>query len=302
MIIPGEIKKITQKFVGKEPMIIEPMRRNTAPAICLAAMALKREFGDGMLHIMPADHLISKDRDFIAALRFGEELAQKGYLVCYGVKPTRPETGYGYIKVGTEIDADLSSLLSTRHSCGDTVVETQSCKNIKAFQGEKFTEKPSLQRAKDYLRKNEYLWNSGIFTFRIGDILSEIKKFIPEVHNGVANYLKTKKKRYFSKIPDVSIDYGVMEKSARLCIIRGNFLWDDLGSWLALERCFEKDKNRNIFIGNAMGLEIADSIVYTYGIPVKAYGVKGLIIVVSPYGVLVCKKDRAADLKKLLKK
>lgn len=280
LIIPEQLKKITQRFIGNEHILIEPIRRNTAPAICLAAMVLKKEFGDGVLHIMPADHLITDRRNFIMALRFGEEIAKRGYLVTYGIKPTRPETGYGYINISGEI---------------------AGYKDLKAFEVRDFIEKPPLLSAKKYIKSKRYLWNSGIFTFWASDILKELEKYIPRVYYGVAKYLKTGKKSYFSKIPDVSIDYGVMEKSDRICIIRGNFLWDDVGSWLALERYFKKDDNQNIFIGDAMGLEMKDSIVYTYGMPVRVYGVKGLIIVVSPSGVLVCRKNRAPDLKKLLK-
>lgn len=280
LIIPEELKKITYKYVGRERIIIEPMRRNTAPAICLAAMVLRRDFDDGVLHIMPADHFISPGRNFIAALKFGQEHAERGYLVTYGIKPNRPETGYGYIKIGKKIG--VHHVLS-------------------AFGGEGFTEKPSLTKAKNYIRSNRYLWNSGIFSFSIRNILDEIEHFIPDVYYGVMNFLQKRKKRYFQRIADISIDYGVMEKSDKLCVVRGNFVWDDVGSWLALERYFKKDKNGNVLFGDTKGLEIADSIMYTYGVPLKAYGLKGVIVVVSPRGVLVCKKDRIQDLKKLLK-
>jgi len=280
LIVPEELKDITYEHIGRERIIVEPMRRNTAAAICLAAMVLKKKYGDGVMHIMPADHLISPRKNFIAALNFGHKLAQKGYLVTYGINPNRPETGYGYIEIGKK--------MKTLHT-------------LHAFRGAGFAEKPSLKKAKVYIKSKKYLWNSGIFSLRIKDILDEIEYFIPRVYCGVANYLKKKSKRYFQQIPDISIDYGVMEKSKKLCVVEGNFVWDDVGSWLALERYFKKDKSHNIFIGDAKGLEIEDSILYTYGMPLKAYGIKGLIIVVSPYGVLVCKKDRAQDLKKLLR-
>lgn len=280
LIIPQQLKKITMDFVGKEEFIIEPVRRNTAPAICLAAMILKKKYGDGILHVMPADHIISPKDDFVAALKLGEQFARKGYLVTYGIQPSRPETGYGYIRVGKRI--------------GDH-------QELKAYHGQGFTEKPTLVKAKKYLRTGKYLWNAGIFTFGMNAVLKEIKKFIPEVYDGVKKYLQTKNKRQFSIVPDISIDYGIMEKSNSICIVKGDFDWDDVGSWLALERYFKKDKNNNILIGNALGLEMNDSIVYTYGTPVKVYGVSGLIVVVSPFGTLVCKKDRAANLKNLLR-
>lgn len=280
LIVPEELKRLTYKHIGRARFIIEPMRRNTAPAICLAAMTLQKEYSDGILHIMPADHLINPKRSFMAALRFGEHLATRGYLVTYGINPDRPETGYGYVKIGKKI--------STRNK-------------IAAFRGEGFTEKPSLNRAKRYIRTKKYLWNSGIFTFRIKNILEEIEQFIPEVYSGVARLLETGKKRYFQRIPAISIDYGVMEKSKNLCIVKGNFMWDDVGSWLALERYFKKDSHGNIRIGDTACLETSGSIMYTNGVPLKTYGIKGLIVVVSPHGVLVCTKERAPQLKKLLK-
>lgn len=266
--------------MGKEQIIIEPMRRNTAAAICLAAVTLKHRYGDGIMHVMPADHLIYPDKNFIAALKFSRRFAEDDYLVTYGIEPDRPETGYGYIKIGNKIS---------------------SHNRLHAFQGLSFTEKPSLKKARRYLRSGDYLWNSGIFTFRINKILEEMEYFIPGVYNGINKFVKTKNKKHFRNIPDISVDYGVMEKTEKLCIIKGDFKWDDVGSWLALERYFKKDGNKNIFIGDAKGLEISNSIMYTCDSPLRVYGVKGLIIVVSPNGVLVCKKEKAPDLKKLLR-
>ncbi len=280
LLIPEELKKLIHKYIGRERTIIEPMRRNTAPAICLAAMTLQRDYDDGILHVMPADHIISTKRNFITALKFGQELAESGFLVTYGINPNRPETGYGYVRIGKKISI---------------------CNKMNAFKGEGFTEKPSLEKAKKYIKSKKYLWNSGIFTFRIKDILEEIKHFIPEVYYGVTHFIKTRKKSYFQRIPDISIDYGVMEKSKKLCIVKGNFVWDDVGSWLALERYFKKDKDGNIYIGDTKCLETSESIIYTHGVPLKVYGIEGLIVVVNPRGVLVCKKERAPDLKKLLK-
>jgi mannose-1-phosphate guanylyltransferase/mannose-6-phosphate isomerase len=279
LIIPKELKKLTVKYIGRENMLLEPFRRNTAPAICLAAMVLRREYGDGVMHVMPADHLINPGSAFISALRFGQKLAEKGQLVTYGIKPTRPETGYGYIRIGTEMG--------------------RSGKN-RAFASAGFTEKPNRVKARSYIRSRRYLWNSGIFSFSIATILDEIENFVPSVYNGVASYLERGAVNHFRRVPNISIDYGVMEKSARLCVVRGSFAWDDVGSWLALERCFHMDSKRNILIGDVRALKAEDSIIYSRGYPLRAYGVKGLIVVASPHGMLVCSKEHAQDLKKLL--
>jgi mannose-1-phosphate guanylyltransferase len=284
LIIPRQLKTITRRFATGSTIFIEPMRRNTAPAICLAAMTLERKYGDGIMHVMPADHMIRPTSLFLKALACGEDHAVKGRLITYGIKPTRPETGYGYIRVGERAGKSKPG-----------------SKAFPVYTSDGFMEKPALKRARRYLNSGKYLWNAGIFTFRISTLLGEIKQHIPAVFEGVREYMATKNIRYFARIPDVSIDCGIMEKSSKINVILGKFTWDDVGSWSALGRYFKKDARRNICIGNAMGLEMKDTYIYTYGAPVRVYGVNSLIIVASPYGTLVCKKEKAADLKKLLK-
>jgi mannose-1-phosphate guanylyltransferase/mannose-6-phosphate isomerase len=280
LIIPKELKKLTLKYVGRENIVVEPSRRNTAPAICLAAMVLRRKFGDGVMHVMPADHLIRPAAAFVSALSYGQRLAEQGHLVTYGVKPVRPETGYGYIRLGGRIG---------------------EYRKNESFRADGFREKPNVVTAKRYVRSKRYLWNSGIFSFSIDTILTELKRFVPPVYTGVERFVAQRKLAYFRRVPDISIDYGVMEKSSRLCVVQGRFEWDDVGSWLALERCFPTDKDKNIRLGDVRGIGIKNSIMYSREVPLRAYDVEGLIVVVSQQGVLVCKKDRAQELKKLLK-
>ncbi len=279
LVIPDELKTLTKRFVGNENLIIEPARKNTAPAICLSAMLLKEKYNDGIIHIMPADHIIKDNKKFIECLSYGETMAENGFLVTYGIIPDRPETGYGYIKIGDVIKKE---------------------NGITGFYGEGFTEKPSIKKAREYIKSKNYLWNSGIFTYRINTVLDEIKKFAPDVYNGVRDYLKFKDKIYFEKISGISIDYAIMEKSKKICVIKSNFGWDDVGTWLALERYFKKDKNDNIFLGDILGLETSDTIGYTNNIPIRVFGIKGLVVVANNKGVLVCKKERAPELKKLI--
>jgi mannose-1-phosphate guanylyltransferase len=132
-------------------------------------------------------------------------------------------------------------------------------------------------------------------------MLEEIQRFVPEIYKGVEKFVTRGKMSYFRRVPDISIDYGVMEKSSRLCVVEGDFQWDDVGSWLALDRYFGKDREVNILIGNARGIGLRDSIMYSQEVPLRAYDIEGLIIVVSKHGVLVCKKERAQELKKLFK-
>jgi mannose-1-phosphate guanylyltransferase len=238
-VIPRTLQKLTRRFLGKEQIFIEPVGRNTAPAICMAAQTLMKKYGDGIMHVMPADHIISPDKTFVADLHFGAKFAYKGYLVTYGIMPNRPETGYGYVRIST--------MLAQR-------------RRQKAFISAGFIEKPSSIKAKEYLKSKKYLWNSGIFTFRIKTILNEMERYTPAIYHGVEKYLSTKHKKYFEGVPNISIDYGVMEKSQNLCIIKARFVWDDVGSWLALERYFKKDRKGNIMLGNTKGLEISNCV------------------------------------------
>lgn len=280
LIVPEQLRKITRAHVGKTRIIVEPERRNTAAAICLAAFHLRKRYGDGIMHVMPADHLITPGTDFLRALKVGQRLARTGCLVTYGITPERPETGYGYVRTGRKISTGNAASV---------------------YQGLSFTEKPTRARARRYLKSGKYFWNSGIFTFGVQTILCEMKRRIPRVYQGVQEYSTTGKSKHFKRIPDISIDYGVMEKSDKFCIVKGNFKWDDVGSWLALARYFKKDDHGNIHIGNVKGLAIYNSIMYTSDTPLRVYGADNLIIVVSPHGVLVCSKDKAPDLKNLFK-
>ncbi len=280
LIIPKELKALTRKYVGRENIAVEPVRRNTAPAICLAGMILRKKFDSGVMHVMPADHLIRPRKAFIGALMYGQRLAEDGYLVTYGIRPDRPETGYGYVKLGRRMGTHGGN---------------------KSYAGAGFTEKPNLTRARQYVRSRRFLWNSGIFSFSMDTILGEIKGYVPDVYRGVEKFLAHRKVRHFERVPDISINYGVKEKSRRLCVVEGNFGWDDVGSWMALERYFKKDGKRNVLVGDARGVQIEDSIMFSRDVPLRAYDVKGLIVIVSQHGVLVCKKERAQDLKKLFK-
>jgi mannose-1-phosphate guanylyltransferase len=280
LVIPQHLKRIARDYATGKNIIIEPEQRNTAAAICLAALHVQKHHGPAsIIHVMPADHLIRPRKAFQKTLLFSHSLCRQGYCVTYGITPSRPETGYGYIKTGASLGIKG---------------------RLQAFKGLAFTEKPTRRTAQRYLRSKKYLWNSGIFSFRVSTILEEMKTHAPRVYQGVSRYFTTKQKDHFKRVPNTSIDYAVMEHSDRLCIVQGIFSWDDVGSWLALERYFSKGVSGNILKGNIKGLAMQDSIIYTSDIPCRVYGIKGLIIVVSPDGVLVCSKDHAPDIKRLL--
>ncbi len=273
-------------------LLAEPVNRNTTAAIGLAATFLIKKDPDAIMGIFPADHVISNPEDFIADLRRAEAIASKGYMVTLGIKPDKPETGYGYIKQGLQLKEFKS-----------------------VFQAEKFVEKPDLSTARQFLEQGNYYWNCGVFVWKASTILEELKKFAPEFHvhlETIATKLEVGKGTYpyqtlnkegvelFSSLPSISIDYAVMEKSSNTALIPTNLKWSDVGAWSALDDVSEKDSDGNIFSENVIALECKDTIIQSHDRLVGALGTNNLIIVDSPDALLVCNKERAQDVKKLV--
>ena len=224
--------------LGKEAerigFIIEPVGRNTAPAIGLAAITLQNLSPDSVMIVMPSDHAIKDTNQFQEKLRCAIEVAKQDYLMTFGIKPRRPETAYGYIQ---------SSL---------------PLKDFKeeVFHVERFFEKPDLATATNFVRQGNFYWNSGIFVWKTSKILKEIKIHLPNLYRGlekIGNLKDLKDSRIrdiYSSFENISIDYGVLEKSHDVLVIPSDFGWSDLGSWTALDDVLEKDKRGNIFQGN----------------------------------------------------
>ncbi|TAK03480.1 MAG: mannose-1-phosphate guanylyltransferase, partial [Candidatus Manganitrophaceae bacterium] len=203
----------------------EPVGRNTAAAIGLAAIQLRKKFQDGVMVVLSADHFIRKPQAFLDALRVGEALANEGYLVTLGAKPTRPETGYGYIQKGKPFAG---------HPDGSVV--------------QRFVEKPDRETAEQYLKGDDYFWNTGIFLWKVSTVLSEIKRFVPELAEGLEQInqkIGTEQEsgmlsQIYPRLPSISIDYAVLEKSDRLAVIPTEMGWEDVGSWSALDEVIER--------------------------------------------------------------
>ena len=264
--------------------ILEPFGRNTAPAIAAAAVQVARTHGDdAILLVLPADHLIADTAAFAKAVATACELAQGGSLVTFGIQPERPETGYGYIQ------AD-----------GNRVV--------------RFVEKPTLDVAKSYVESGDYLWNSGMFCFSAGSILRELERYSPEIlaatqaciaHSQVAQgsasaNLNTQLELdadTFAKVPDISIDYAVMEKSADVAVVPCQIGWSDIGSWNAIGDLSTADANGNRIEGEAELHNTTDCYVQSDGRMVGRVGVNNLIVIDTPDALLVADRSRAQDVK-----
>lgn len=270
----------------EENILVEPVGRNTAPCIGLAAIHAHNKFNNPVMIVLPSDHMILDVPKFQKMLQDAANLAKKKKaLVTLGIKPDKPETGYGYIKFHGEQFKG-------------------------AYEVERFVEKPDKETAGAYLESGQYLWNSGMFIWNTSTILQEIKKHLPETYEklltiekalGKENYEEVLKKE-FPTMLSISIDYGVMEKAQNIYVYPSEFGWDDVGSWTALERINEKDSQQNVLNGNVINLDSKGCIVEGNDKLIATIGVEDLIIVDTEDALLVCKKEQAQRIKELLAK
>jgi mannose-1-phosphate guanylyltransferase len=268
--------------------LVEPEGRNTAPCIGLAALHLHRRDPQSVMAVFPADHLVRGRKSFLNCLETGLRLAETetAALVTIGISPTRPETGYGYIE---REDGSLPG-------------------NIPVFRVRRFVEKPDLHQAAEYLRTGRFFWNSGIFIGKTGVILEKVGEHMPELYRGlsvIGGHIGSKKEQevmndVFPSLPAVSFDYGVMEKEKNILVVRGDFSWDDLGSWAALARWFPRDSFGTVAWGEHIGVDTAECLVYGQDALIATLGVKNLVIVQTQDVVLVCEKSRSQEIKKLV--
>ena len=269
----------------EENILCEPVGRNTAPCIGLGAVHVEKKYGDAVMMVLPSDHLIKYTSIFIQTLEDACAAAEQGKnLVTLGIAPDAPETGYGYIKF--KPDVTLGRALAV----------------------ERFVEKPDLETAKGYLASEQYLWNSGMFIWKASSILENIERFLPETYEGLKRIeaaMGTAEEQEvleqeFKAFPSVSIDYGVMEKAENIYILSGSFGWDDVGSWLAVERLRTSNEFGNVVSGNVVAIDAKNSIIQGQEKLIALVGVEDMIVVDTPDALLICEKDHAGDIKKVL--
>jgi len=272
-----------------ENFVIEPFGRDTAACIGLASLYIGRKDKDASMIVLAADHLIDDREAFFrtvtSSLKF---LASNDYIVTVGIKPTRPETGYGYIELGEKLG---------------------SIDNESFFSVKKFVEKPNLSTASDYLKTDRYCWNSGMFIWRNSTIQKSLSVYMPELWDGLVRInecLGSEKeeeviKKEFSQFERVSVDYGVLEKSSQVVVIPASFNWDDVGTWTALERVYSLDESDNVVVGKHVGRDTHGCIVFSRDQLVATLGVKDLVIVHAKGKILVCHKEKAPYLKEIVR-
>ncbi len=266
-----------------ENILAEPCARNTAPCIAFAAAVISRKYDDAVMLVLPSDHLIGYEDIYINTLKKAVTVAESGEnLVTIGITPTYPETGYGYINFGRE--------------CGN------------AYEVERFVEKPDLPTAKKYIASGKYLWNSGMFVWRVSSIMANIKRFMPDIWEGAVRIgdafgkpeFTAVLEKEFSAFRSESVDFGIMEKAENIYTIPGSFGWDDVGSWLAVERINETDDSRNYIEGDVISVGAERSTICAGKRLIAAVGVEDIIIIDTDDAVLVCSKNSTQDVKKVI--
>ncbi|MFQ5944730.1 MAG: mannose-1-phosphate guanylyltransferase [Anaerolineae bacterium] len=273
--------------LAPEAILLEPDGRGSAPAIGLAAAILERRDPQAVMACLPADHVVGKPQVFRDAIRTAAQVAQRGYLVTLGIVPDRIETGYGYIQRGGALEpAD-----------GEPV-----------FRVTRFTEKPGEVEARRFVASGEYYWNSGMFIWRVTQILEEIRRWMPqlsEVLSEVGKAAETGRlegtlRRVWPDVEPQTIDYGVMERADRVAVLPVDMGWSDVGSWASLLELLPSDEAGNVIRGDHMGIDTSGSLIHGSSRLVATAGVSNLIIVDTEDALLVCPVDRAQDIKSLV--
>jgi len=272
-----------------ENYVLEPFGRDTAACIGFASLYIGKRDSNASTVVLAADHLILDREAFFKtitdSLKF---LESNDYIITIGIKPTRPETGYGYIELGEKIEC----------------IDNESFYRVK-----RFIEKPTLSLATHYFKSGKYYWNSGIFVWRNSTIQKMLSLYMPELWKGLMRIkvsLGSEEegeviRREFSKFERISIDYGVLEKSSQVAVVPVNFKWDDVGNWTALERIYTLDESNNVVVGKHLGKDTHGCIIYSQDQLIATLGVRDLVIVQARGKTLICHKGKAPNLKEIVR-
>ena len=272
--------------IPKENILAEPVAKNTAPCIALAAAVINKKYEDAVMMVLPSDHLIKYEEMYLDTMRHAIKVAKKDdNLVTIGITPTYPETGYGYINFFSNDDEMLG-----------------------VYKVKKFVEKPCLETAKEYLNSGKYLWNSGMFVWKVSSIMKNFEMHLPAMYEG---FLKMKEsagnadftavlEKCFNEFESVSIDFGIMEKAENIYTLSGSFGWDDVGSWLALERINKTDECGNYVTGDVITINTRNNVICGGKKLIAAVGLEDLIVVDTDDAILICSKDNTQDVKKVI--
>lgn len=268
----ANVKMQLGKLSEDSIILSEPISKNTAPAIALAIKyIIENSETDETILIVPSDLLIEDNDKFISSVKEAEKFVEEGKIVTFGVKPVYPETGFGYIK-----------------SVENNVIE--------------FCEKPNFETAEKYIQDGGYFWNSGIFMFKASTIIKELEHYCPEISSIIKNINCTNKSisfTEFEKMPNISIDYALMEKSKNIAMVELASDWKDLGSWQSIYEVSPKDDNNNVFVGHVLDKGSKNSFVYSSSKLVATIGLEDTVVIETEDAILACKKDRTQEVKQV---
>jgi mannose-1-phosphate guanylyltransferase/mannose-1-phosphate guanylyltransferase/mannose-6-phosphate isomerase len=273
--------QISQLGITPQAIVLEPIGRNTAPAAAIAAMILEADNPGALVLLLPSDHVIADNVTFQSAIMTAAKAAQDGALLTFGIKPSHPETGYGYIHRGTPIKG--------RNGC---------------YQVQEFVEKPDMDTALGYLATGGYDWNSGIFLFKASKYLEELERLHPDIITACRKSIADARTDLdfirldtdaFSASPSISIDYAVMEHTADAQVVPVDMGWNDVGSWNALWDIGARDAANNLFTGDVVGLDVRGSYIRSEGPLVAVLGVEDLVVVATDDVVMVTTRERSQD-------
>ena len=281
------MKKATEGKVSDEKMLVEPSARNTAACIGYAAMEIMKKYGDGVMIITPADHYVEDVPALSDAFRKAVRVAENSdKLVTIGLKPSFPSSGFGYIKYDIQSKEDVR-----------TVIE--------------FREKPDVETAKKYIESGQYAWNSGMFIWKASCILTKLQEYVPDIYSNLfsigdaMNTTDEKKilEEVYPQIRKISIDYAVLEPSATrgdVMVVPCECGWHDLGSWDMMNVLHKPDENGNVLVGDVVAVNTENAVIYSSSRTVTAVDVDNIVIVETPDAIMVCPKNKAQDVKKIV--
>ena len=274
----------TEGRIEKDHILLEPAARNTAACIAYAAETIMKKYGDGVMCILPSDHYIKDNDSFRKVMMQAIDTAKEtDALITVGIHPTFAATGYGYIRYDKSFPGPVKEVAE-------------------------FVEKPDIKTAKQYLQEECYLWNSGMFFWKVGVILKQFQTLLPDIYQKVeqiGDAINTPMEEavlneVYPVIPKISIDYGIMERADNVKVIAGEFGWNDVGSWDALQALYEEDANGNVIYGEQIHVDTHNCICYAKTKLIAALGVEDLIIVEADDAILVCHRDKAQEVRRVV--
>ncbi|MBI4720132.1 MAG: mannose-1-phosphate guanylyltransferase [Chitinivibrionia bacterium] len=267
-------------------IIVEPEKKNTAPCIGVACSIIRKRLGNQPVIVLPADHLIEDLAAFEQAVQAGERYVSKhDVLLTFGIKPSRPDTGYGYIRAGNRL-AEVG--------------------NVGIFVSEEFLEKPDIHRARRFYKAGNYFWNSGMFMWKVDVILDAIARHLPGLASALSGIgdgtgdMDRVLKSVYGRITPESIDFGVMEKASNVVILKGDFYWNDVGSWESIRELFTPDEKDNVLVGEHVVIDGTGNTVLSSRKLVGMIGIDDAVIVVADNAILICKRKRVQEVKQIV--